>query len=626
MRRRLPYVAPIFLLAACSGSAVVSSSSADPNAAGEGNDDGGSTTNPAAGRWEEIPIEAPFEPAAAFGDSKGIWLSKATPDDGTGNVTVSLGELAHDGTFTEAEQVTDSKILFGTIITRSLATLAPHRAVVAKGLSVELVGQTAPRVIDHEIQEEAVSVAARGETDVWSGSPSGAFMHWDGANAKAYFGLDDFIVQGLYATGSFLFAVSDTAGVRSIAIPIGDPWNGETHEEIRGSFSAISGRADDDVFAVGRGGAIVHWNGKAWSPVASGTTEWLASVAAHAANDVWVTGESSFFHYDGKAWSSVDEPGMPKVDPTVARLGNVAVEADGTLWTVANKKLYRRSPGAVKGMPTTATVDSGVTTGCNVGEPNDTKETAAQEPPTFHVEACFATASDLDDYVIVPTGNAGGFAEITVTDTGGIHPFLQVDDSESISFRDPATLGQTKHLYVPLLPAAKRTIALAAETSFDYAPATSNTYTLDVKYTAFADAFEPNNTSGAAPLVASNTALSAYLPSGAYAHNDGGPTIYPDTADWYRVSVPKGAFTVSVTSVPGDAQIRLSVKRDINGTLQDFGGVTGGLGASVTLPGNLNVNGGDDLYVEVEDLATHTYDGAAPPASLTQPYTLMVAH
>src|SRR5512139_48203 len=79
----------------------------------------------------------------------------------------------------------------------------------------------------------------------------------------------------------------------------------------RDSLLAVWGSANDDVWAVGDRGAITHFDGKAWTAVASGTEVNLSAVAGTGAKDVWATGEEGVtLHYDGKAWKEVSrEPG-----------------------------------------------------------------------------------------------------------------------------------------------------------------------------------------------------------------------------------------------------------------------------------------------------------------------------
>jgi uncharacterized repeat protein (TIGR01451 family) len=55
-----------------------------------------------------------------------------------------------------------------------------------------------------------------------------------------------------------------------------------------------------DVFAVGHRGTILHYDGAAWSPMSSGTTEWLYGVWGSAGTDVFAVGDDgTILHYGG---------------------------------------------------------------------------------------------------------------------------------------------------------------------------------------------------------------------------------------------------------------------------------------------------------------------------------------
>ena len=76
----------------------------------------------------------------------------------------------------------------------------------------------------------------------------------------------------------------------------------------------VWGSATDDVFAVGRQGTILHFDGADWRPMESGTTRELAAVWGSGPRDVWAVGEDDIrLHFDGVGWSEegrVPEPAM----------------------------------------------------------------------------------------------------------------------------------------------------------------------------------------------------------------------------------------------------------------------------------------------------------------------------
>lgn len=68
-------------------------------------------------------------------------------------------------------------------------------------------------------------------------------------------------------------------------------------------LTAVWVRANDDAWAVGANGTVLHWDGAAWSANASGTAEHLSDVVALSANEVYVTARQELRRWDGAAWS-----------------------------------------------------------------------------------------------------------------------------------------------------------------------------------------------------------------------------------------------------------------------------------------------------------------------------------
>jgi hypothetical protein len=128
-------------------------------------------------------------------------------------------------------------------------------------------------------------------------------------------------------------------------------WNGTVWSSVpSGSTAFLSvpwGTAADDVWAVGSGGAILHWNGSAWSASDSGTTQLIYGVWGSAPDDVWAVGmNGTILRWDGSTWSPVPSGTsypLLRVWGTgpndVWAVGNessagVIVHWDGTAWSV----------------------------------------------------------------------------------------------------------------------------------------------------------------------------------------------------------------------------------------------------------------------------------------------------
>jgi hypothetical protein len=109
-------------------------------------------------------------------------------------------------------------------------------------------------------------------------------------------------------------------------------------------FFGVGAASSKDVWAVGiKTGPdnpdfgeplIEHWDGTAWSVVASPEIEGydLRNVAAISANNVWAFGGGLVEHWDGTAWSIVTENGP------ISGLGVSAVSVDsaGDIWALAS--------------------------------------------------------------------------------------------------------------------------------------------------------------------------------------------------------------------------------------------------------------------------------------------------
>ena len=63
----------------------------------------------------------------------------------------------------------------------------------------------------------------------------------------------------------------------------------------------------EQLWAVGRGGTILHYDGAGWHTPPSGTTATLNAVFGLSPSDVWAAGDDgTALHFDGETWSVVD--------------------------------------------------------------------------------------------------------------------------------------------------------------------------------------------------------------------------------------------------------------------------------------------------------------------------------
>lgn len=220
------------------------------------------------------------------------------------------------------------------------------------------------------------NVAAVAPNDVWAvgSSVSGVnlkqtlILHWNGTawaqvaspNPGGFNELYD--VKARTATDIWAVGTGGTGGSQNATLVA--HWNGTTWS-IVASPNAVGGNsllngvtivAASDVWAVGRGEnqvnitqtLVEHWNGTAWTVVASpnpggGAIDVVfASVSAVAANDIWAVGyyinagninQTLIEHWNGTAWAIVPSP---NVGPSDNFLNRVAARAANDVWAVGD--------------------------------------------------------------------------------------------------------------------------------------------------------------------------------------------------------------------------------------------------------------------------------------------------
>ena len=77
-----------------------------------------------------------------------------------------------------------------------------------------------------------------------------------------------------------------------------------------GELYGVWGSSTSDVFAVGAGGTILHYDGTDWSEMDNGGfDDYMISVTGSSSSDVYAMGSRGFLlHYDGLSWESVPNP------------------------------------------------------------------------------------------------------------------------------------------------------------------------------------------------------------------------------------------------------------------------------------------------------------------------------
>ncbi len=185
--------------------------------------------------------------------------------------------------------------------------------------------------------------------DVWCAGPADVhavgdwvILHHDGTGwTRSKEG--GFSLYGVWGCAGDLLAVGYDGQIWSLE---GGAWSkdrgGIGFDTITATLRDLWGSGPNDVFTVGNGGTIAHFDGNRWSRMASGTMEDLQAVFGSGPNDVYAVGNNSTcLRYDGSSWSSVIGPtGQLKDvwasgpnDVYVAKGTETVWHYDGNTWT-----------------------------------------------------------------------------------------------------------------------------------------------------------------------------------------------------------------------------------------------------------------------------------------------------
>lgn len=156
-----------------------------------------------------------------------------------------------------------------------------------------------------------------GADDVWAVGPSGRILRYDG---HAW--------RGARYDGDSVYA--EPLGV----------WDNPARNLY---LWGVWGSSTNDVFVAGDSGTVLHWDGRAWTTMSTGTRVGLRRVWGTSGSDVYVSGEAgTLLHYDGSAWSRVAVPtevelariwGSSPRDVYVGGAEATLLHYDGTGWT-----------------------------------------------------------------------------------------------------------------------------------------------------------------------------------------------------------------------------------------------------------------------------------------------------
>jgi hypothetical protein len=73
-------------------------------------------------------------------------------------------------------------------------------------------------------------------------------------------------------------------------------------------LNAVWGTSATNVYAVGNMGAVLHYDGTRWRSMYIGTGENFVAISGTSAEDIFISGTGTRYHFDGVSWSRMSSP------------------------------------------------------------------------------------------------------------------------------------------------------------------------------------------------------------------------------------------------------------------------------------------------------------------------------
>ena len=127
-------------------------------------------------------------------------------------------------------------------------------------------------------------------------------------------------------------------------------WELQTQLPTSNSLKGVWGSSNNNVFAVGDNGTILHYDGNQWLALNSGTNSTLYSVWGNSADDVFAVGSNgTILHYDGFQWTAmnsntlstlIDIWGHSSSEVFAVGESGTILFYDGNQWTSMNSNTF----------------------------------------------------------------------------------------------------------------------------------------------------------------------------------------------------------------------------------------------------------------------------------------------
>ena len=184
-------------------------------------------------------------------------------------------------------------------------------------------------VLGSTVGAQSVTAAAAG----LSGSPTFTATANAAANTLTWVGEQLPSGSSIWAgSASDVFVVGGGGTIRHFN---GSSWelqnSGTTND-----LHVIWGSSSTDVYTGGTGGTILHYDGASWSPVAGTPSDAIYSIWASSPSDVFAVGPAGLWHSDGSVWTKQIATSSPGNCPLRAVWGS----SDHDVWAIGHYLLH----------------------------------------------------------------------------------------------------------------------------------------------------------------------------------------------------------------------------------------------------------------------------------------------
>jgi hypothetical protein len=159
-----------------------------------------------------------------------------------------------------------------------------------------------------------LSIRGSGPTDVWAAGQNGLIVHYNGSgnpwlNYGAPTSGDVARLTGITPTNAYAYDVT----YREMLRWTGGEWQAEGPAD--STRHSIWSDGPDGVWGVGD--SATHWDGTAWSQVASNVTGTLDTVDGFDASNIWaVVAGDGFAEYGGTSWNAITSNNTTTINGT----------------------------------------------------------------------------------------------------------------------------------------------------------------------------------------------------------------------------------------------------------------------------------------------------------------------